>query len=85
MDNIEFLKAAGFFEKDGWLCNPKLNGEAIFKLGDATYGVENKSMDWILSVISATAFNAGTCWSRVEERKNLIAQLEDMIKELKDS
>lgn len=41
MNNVELLMEMGFFERDGWLCNPNLNGEAVFKLGDLNYGCEN--------------------------------------------
>lgn len=85
MDNIEFLKAAGFFERDGWLCNPKLNGEAIFKLGDPNYGVEDKPMSWIFSVISATAFNTGCRYQREESKKAMINKLQDFIQEINNS
>ena len=85
MNNIEFLKSAGFFERDGWLCNPNLNGEAIFKLGDPNYGVENKSISWIFSVISTTSFNAGVRHQEQESKKEMINKLQDFIQKINNS
>lgn len=82
-DKITLLKEMGFFEKDGWLCNPNLDGEAIFKLGDPIYGPENKTLSWIMSVISSTAFNAGSRWGQKNTEKDLIEQLERFTKNLK--
>lgn len=83
MDNITFLKELGFIEKDGWLCNPKIDNEAVFKISDAKYGPEDKPMSWIIEVISATAFNAGSRYSRDIERQQIAEQLEQMAKQLK--
>lgn len=85
MDNISLLKEMGFFEKDGWLCNPKLEGEAIFKIGDPVYGAEDKPLSWVMSVISASAFNAGTRWQEEDSKNQLVKELEGMIKKIKKS
>ena len=71
IEKIELLKQFGFFEKDGWLCNPKLGGEAVFKIGDPRCGLEHMSLPSIMEVITATALNAGSRYQREEMRKNV--------------
>ena len=75
MDNKELLLKMGFFERDGWLCNPSLNGEAVFKLNDPNYGCENISLETLARVISASASNYGSRWQRDESNKRLADML----------
>jgi hypothetical protein len=82
MDNRALLEEMGFFERDGWLCNPKLNGEAIFKINDPVYNFETADLKWLLAVITATASNSGSRWGRDNERANLARELLSMADEL---
>lgn len=87
MTNTELLKEAGWFEKDGWLCNPKLNGEAVFKLDctDNHFGdIDNKPLSWVLAVISATAFNAGSRWQHDRQLEQEVRNLKQRIRDIED-
>lgn len=79
MTNTQTLKNWGFYEKDGWLCSPKLK-EEIFQLCD----VDSKDMSYIIEVITASSFNAGVRWQREHSKAQLIAQMEDMIETIKN-
>ena len=79
MTNTQTLKSWGFYEKDGWLCSPKLK-EEIFQISD----IDNKEMNYIIEVISASSYNAGVRWQRERSKTQLIAQMEDMIETIKN-
>lgn len=81
MTNTQTLKSWGFFERDGWICSPKLEGEAIFPIDE----VDSKDMVYIINVISATAFNSGVRWQREHSKNQLISQMEDMIDTIKNA
>lgn len=75
MDNKELLLKMGFFERDGWLCNPKLDGQAVFKIDDPDFGCENETLAEMSSHMTAAAFNAGSRWQREDMKKMLAAKL----------
>lgn len=81
MNNLKFLKSVGFTEKDGWLVNPyfSVDKEKIFKISD----LEDKTLEWIIQVITASSFNAGVRWARIEERKQLSHLLESNMKKIR--
>ena len=83
MDNNKLLKDMGFFEHDGWLCNPTQNGEKTFKLFDPVFGAEGKSLDWILKVISAEAYNSGYRYGIKTTRERLADELIEKALEMK--
>lgn len=81
MTHTDTLKSWGYFEKDGWLCSPHLNGEAIFQVGK----IDDKEMSYLIHCISSTAFNAGSRFSRESAKEEVINELEKLIKKVKKS
>ena len=81
MTNTQILKSWGYFEKDGWICSPHLNGEAIFQVGK----IDDKDMSYIIHCISSTAFNSGSRFSRESARNEVVNELEKLIKKVKKS
>jgi predicted RecB family nuclease len=82
MNNRALIEEMGFFERDGWMCNPNLDGEAVFKINDLYHNFETADLKWILSVITASASNFGSRWSRNNERANLARELMTVVDEL---
>ena len=78
MTNIEMIKSWGFFEKDGWLCSPKLNGEAVFQIEK----VDEWSMSYIIEVLQAVSFNAGSRWQRAESKTQLVSRFKSFIRKI---
>ncbi len=78
MTNTETLKSWGFFEKNGWLCSPKLNGEEVFQVGQ----IDDKEMSYLIECLTAISFNSGSRWQRTESKKTLINELEKMVKKI---
>lgn len=85
MDNREFLEQMGFFESDGWMCNPKLDGEKVFKLDCKLFGFEDKPLTWVVDVITATAINYGIRYAKEKERKLLANQLKALVGDLMEN
>lgn len=81
MTNTEILKSWSYFEKDGWICSPHLNGEAIFQVGE----VDSKDMSYLIHCISSTAFNAGSRFTRESAKEQVVNELEKLIKKVKKS
>lgn len=79
MSNLELLKSWGFFENEGWLCNPKIEGEPIFQVEK----INDYEMKYIVEVISATAFNAGSRWKEKEMKQSIVKELEKTMKKIK--
>ena len=79
MTNTQTLKSWGFYEKDGWLCSPKLK-EEFFHIAD----VEAKDMSDIIEVITSSSFNAGSRWQCEESKIQLVRELEGIIKNIKN-
>ena len=75
MDNKELLLAMGYFECDGWLCNPNLDGQPVFKLNSSAFGCENVSLAELSAHMTASAFNAGTRWQETNMKKELAGRL----------
>lgn len=81
MTNTEILKSWGYFEKDGWICSPHLNGEEVLQVGK----IDDKEMSYIIHCISSTAFSAGSRFSQENARQQVVYELEKLIKKVKKS
>lgn len=76
--NKELLLSAGWTIEDGWLCNPKLNGEKVFEVEH----VELMDRYELFMRISNSAFNAGSRWQREDSKDYLKRQLQSLAKKV---
>jgi hypothetical protein len=67
MTNLELLTEAGWYELDGWMCDPKLDGEEVFLIKD----IEDHSLPVLFATISSSAFNRGSRWQKQDMKDTL--------------